>query len=484
MLRYYLDSNIYRLCNPKHLKHNPKLLDLMKKLGGKILFVYSDAHLEDLKKSLKQYRDEDLDWMGQFVGDTYFYHDYINSKVTSYLAKPKEAFYHMDKESSDDFNLDLFNNPEKVFENDDLGDEMRPLLEFSLNSLRSVLDSSIKIFGHDENTFKGLKGKQLQLLKESIPNYNLEMTVGDLMKDFTPYLSKIMTQKEELDETRKLINEIFDRDDYKFEKWKMEFDQKFETTEVKKTFKKMIDDIYDVKNWNDFFLKFKMAYYSLELFNITVERTGGKRKKFTLADLDKDAAHAYYGIFSDFLVTDDKGLQTKAHILYKLFNIETKVLSVSDFLNRESFILSSEEKTFSSFINALVYDLKHAMQLFTHTNLESGIPVRSYKTNHTYFNYFNRIQTFVEYDPKVFALYCSRTVGANWILYRELEILINKLLIIFGLDIEAKGRYELSEKVNNGDPIRIWRFQVFEIWISVNSAENGNYIVLTFDRVS
>jgi hypothetical protein len=54
-------------------------------------------HLDDLKNSPENYRDEDLSLIGNYVKDNFFMHDHISEKRTMpYLATPKQAFENND----------------------------------------------------------------------------------------------------------------------------------------------------------------------------------------------------------------------------------------------------------------------------------------------------------------------------------------------------------------------------------------------------
>jgi hypothetical protein len=73
MLRIYLDSNVYRYIKPKHPSFNKDLNSLMDALAGELLFIYSGAHLDDLKTSVDPYRTEDLKLMEKYVNTNYLF---------------------------------------------------------------------------------------------------------------------------------------------------------------------------------------------------------------------------------------------------------------------------------------------------------------------------------------------------------------------------------------------------------------------------
>jgi hypothetical protein len=72
-----------------------------------------------------------------------------------------------------------------------------------------------------------------------------------------------------------------------------------------------------------------------------------------------------------FLVTDDRGLRLKASIVYSLYNLPTKVLSIQEFIDYAPLFLNNEEAS-SKFSEWFNYDLEHNLQLSNHPNVISN----------------------------------------------------------------------------------------------------------------
>lgn len=450
MLRVYCDSNIYRYLNPLHPSHNSDLLSFFKCLKDKMLFTFSDAHLDDLKDSVMEYAEKDLLLMGEYVKDNYFMHDFISKKRTSpYLATPLEAFKNKNYEAYRNVLENPFDLDSLFKEFDDI--PMGPMIK---NLVKKIYDAPISIFG---TANKELTPRDQELMRKFSPNYHDTMTLNELMNDMWPYSKSLLFDKNEFTQLRRYIASYINRDDFSFEEWGMMFNDKFKESPLKKTFLETVDDMLTEAQKENFYDRFNKAYTMLELYNVTREKKGKSLKKFSMESLNTDAAHAWYASFSDYLVTDDKGLQIKATIIYQLFNIPTKVLSSKDFLNHKSILLGSEE-TLQSLMASLRYDLKHGFQLYDRFDPFTNETVRTYKASHPYFNYFNCYQVISSKENLVIAFYCDRNSHASFFMFREIELLVSKLNSMLGRDNDSRGNYTMDEagKYNDGEHVRLW----------------------------
>lgn len=480
MIRIYCDSNIYRYLNPKHSSYNVELKSLFNSLKGMMLFTFSDAHLDDLKGTPIELAEADLLQMGEYVSDNYFLHDLVTEKRTGpYLATPLEAFKSKDYDAYDK----VFENPfdiDKIFE------------EFGDDEYAGVLKSILKSFynlpisnwggGFNPST-SDLNSKQL--FDKFAPNYNSEMALGEFINDIWPFTKTLFKDKRAVAELRRSIAGYMKPHEYSFEKWGTAFNTKFKESPVGKTFLEVIESMLTDNQKGDLYLKFNYAYTMLEMYNITRERTSSGLKKFTLASLNTDAQHAWYASFSDYLVTNDKGLQVKASIVYHLLGFTTKVLSLQDFINHKLAWLGKEE-TWEQFTQAFKYDLEHSFQLYHRQSLLQDQTVTTFKPTHYYFNYFNRYQIIEYEDSTVCAFYCDRQSHANFFLYREIELLVNKMIDMLGIDDQNKGKFSMDEKASyeEGENIREWNKDSIKFALKKSSMSWGTLLCLclTFQK--
>lgn len=486
MNRIYCDSNIYRYLNPGHPSYSHGLLDVFESLKDKMLFTFSDAHLDDLKDSKTEFAYKDLELMGRYVKDNYFMHDLITEKKTTcYLATPLEAFKGKDYNA---YNSVLQNNPfdiDKMFSDD-------PSDEFGFNrllrqSLQLLYNMPIDALTPSIDT-ASLKRVHKEWFEKMIPNYSPTMTIQEMMNGLWSFGQGILEDAGELTAFRKYIQEYLDRDEYSFDKWGIGFNERLKQTSIGKTFTELVDFILTQDQKNDLYHRFNYTYTLLEMYNITQERQGknNKLKKFDFQSLNTDALHAWYASFSDYLVTDDKGLQVKAAIVYQLLGLPTKIISSKDFINMKTLLLGQEE-TISKFIEAILFDLDNAMLLYSVENL--GETVQTYKTVHPYFNYANRMQVIREQDWNNIVLYCDRSGHADFFMYRELELIINKLLSMLGIDDQNKGAFNIyareQDKIEWNKPLRVWTKGVQQYAVGLSAKAPGNlYINLSIPKKS
>ncbi|MDF3077579.1 MAG: hypothetical protein K0S09_1468 [Sphingobacteriaceae bacterium] len=467
MLRYYLDSNIFRKLKPTHGTYSESLYNYVQSIKELVLFNFSDAHLDDLKASNQSFRDEDLRQMEEYVQDNYYSRDAIQNRDEILLATPLEAFYSKDYALAENFIKDF--NIDVLLE--DLPDD--PLSNALRNYLETLFNLPIGLFG-ETIPMDTLTSENKAYMDKLLPDYSPDMSLKNFIASLNPYGSAFLTDPKEFQGLRDMIATYMNHDDYSYEKWGMEFNERFREKLSGMSFMDNIDNMLLEKQKNDLYLKFQYAYGLLEMYNITQEKVGGKRKKLNYQSLQNDSNHAYFAAYSDYLVTDDKGLQVKATILYTLLNIPTIVLSSQEFQERR-IIITGNEETWESFTQSLVHDLKHAMLLFSTTYIGEGIRADTYKLSHDYFNYFNRLK-IEQWDLPRCVLYCERKTTANSFMYREIELLVRKLVKVFGMDDDNKGEYLMNEKDESHDYIRKWSLKEVTYWLLTQ----GGFLCLTF----
>jgi hypothetical protein len=481
MHRIYCDSNIFRRLKEEHPYFDVELLKVSSDLKNVLLFIYSDAHLDDLKESIdKGKTNRDLQIIEEYCKDNYFSYDYTSKTegLQIFLASPLEAYYNKDyktakKIASEEFKVedlysDLSNSPEGIL----------------LNSLlKSIFDLPINLFGQTLD-LSSLDQKSRDFYQKLNPNYSESMTLGEFINDTKSYTSKLLYDKAEFTEIRRFCIAYLESNDFSFKTHGFEFDSLLQNSHLNKSFSGILDSTIIESKKNDEQYKFTYAYILLETLGIVQERTSkNKLKKSTFDSMHRDALHCFYASYCDYLVTDDKGLQVKAYILYHLFGIKTQIFSSQDFINNRTLWLGNEE-TYSLLTKSLAYDLSHAFQIFENTSLNDGYKLKEYKTSHSFFNYFNRIQIVSNQAP-IYALYCRREAGRNFYLYREIELILNKLLKIFGIDQSNKGPLEKKEFENlaNNEVIRNWFIDDFKFELGTSSTKSGNFIVLSWEML-
>jgi len=479
MLRVYADSNIYRVLVPAHPSHSTDLKATFDALKDKLLFSFSEAHMDDLKNSIEEYIRKDLAFMEQFVLDNYMAYDRVQSKSLQFWLKtPQQAFDQIDYAAAKSATTNPFDLSALASGFDDV-----PEAKVLITMLDKLFDLPLYGFIPDFDVSK-MDEKSALMMNKMISGFGSPMSLRQMMNSILPYGNALLNDDKEVTELRKYIGEYLDRDTYSFEKWGLGFDEKFRETAFGKSFLDVIDGMLVNNQKDDFQLKFSYAYSALEIFNVTKEKKrGGGVKKFDFDSLHIDGMHAYYASYCDYLVTDDKGLQVKAHILYNLFGFRTKVMSSQDFSNVMTLLLGQEE-TYAKLIDSLKFDIEHSMQIREVPDFATGTTYKTYKTTHTYFNYFNRMQTIDDPNSSI-ALFCNRGhFEGNNFLFREIQLLVNKMMNVFGPDDENMGEFKMEENKKIVPDYLVRQWTKSTVTFSLNAiyrSSFGNLLCLIID---
>ncbi len=84
------------------------------------------------------------------------------------------------------------------------------------------------------------------------------------------------------------------------------------------------------------------------------------------------------------------------------------------------------------------------------------------------------MQIIKDDNGTILALYCERNSYGNFFMYRESDLLAEKLIAVFGLDDEEKELYNfISENEKPANTIRKWTKN--DIIISLEKSEKQNW---------
>lgn len=459
-MRIYLDSNVFRKIKTTSKQFDKSLYEALEGLREYFIFPFSEGHLHDLSKSQITYRDEDLKHMERYVGNNYMCRDHIKKEFHFYLATPLEAYEEIDFEAMDAFLENPYNYINQLFDFED-GEQFEQIFKKLFN---------MPIFTPPEIDNSILSNEHRKLLEE----FDGVKSINDALKNFNG-IGKILDNPKDFKKYRDLLAPYIDRKEYSFEKWSFDFNERMKDTLFGKTFIEMVEMTMSNEDKNDDYALFINSYTNLEFYGITEERSGSKQKlkRNSFWDIHKDAVHAFFASKSDYFVTDDFGLQTKAFIVYKLLGINTEVLSVKDFIAKSVFLLKNEDNI-GSFIKGITHSLKKGF-VINHSVFDYKQLI---KLIYPVFNYFNRVQVNSAHHENNIQLFRSSEITSG-IMFAEIDLLINKCIKIFGNDMDFKGNEKLSDygKYKNDDFIRKWKCGETVVTISWEKNTLGNQII-------
>ena len=170
---------------------------------------------------------------------------------------------------------------------------------------------------------------------------------------------------------------------------------------------------------NNDLMTYYISYVFLDLFGFNKE----PRKKVKFQNLQADALHSFYGSYCDCVVSDDVGLRNKTKDLYGVYNINTKVYSVDEFIEKFDEAIANNKKSIYQYWEEIMQDYLYGEEIKSET-VPDGKMI-GVKCSYSYFGYFN--QMFVkESDGETAIILCKNLDTNNFILIKEIEILVNR----------------------------------------------------------
>lgn len=474
MVRVYFDKQIF-----SHLFKQEK--ELYKKLFNKIkqhktsLFCYSHAHLMDLKSDRTDIKYAELEFMESIVQDNYLSYHALEKKTSCYLAKPLEAFKQVEEDTDHiDFSSLL------DFDTSDLKIEDQVKLDMA----KSVLTEKFLDFGFLKDT--NVDSQTFSSLSRILPNDLPKMNVLEWSEYFMGVVKAMQDDKAIYKDLRKTTDDGFNNGKYIVDYDEIDFNEDLKGSPLQKSFLEYVNDNLnpngdkEITNY-DFF---NQAYFMLDLLGISKEPSKSVRFNNVL----NDGLHSYYGAYCDCVVSDDKGFLKKSRVLYKLLDIETKVMSAEEFILSFDFLPNKNASSAKEFGNLLINDLKKGLIIDTYKSLQVHRNTATIKPIHTYLGYFNRIDKIAE-GAKDYLYFYRRTENYSYFTFlREYELVTNTAIGVFGEDKYFKGVFDwdveepdLKGQNWNG---RFWDFEDFSLKLETNKGTNELSMLMAFDQSS
>lgn len=168
-----------------------------------------------------------------------------------------------------------------------------------------------------------------------------------------------------------------------------------------------------------------LHYYFLDNWGLCPER----RKTVKARNLFIDGAHSFLASYCDCLVSDDKGMRDKSGVLYNRYGIDTAIYTIDEFIEKFDEAIANNQKSASEYIFETIED--HTKCETIKTDKHEGSTFTHIKTNHSYFGYFDQMIEY--YSENDWGIMLGKRNGLNQsILLREIEIIVNRISKVFG----------------------------------------------------
>ncbi len=432
MARIYFDSNVFSNLRkgeePKYLL----MKEAIEKYKNNLMFFFSHAHIRDKRKDRTDIKYHDFKYMESLVGDNYISYHALEKRTSFYLATPLEVFNDEDQSDELDFLLDFW----RTSNEDDLN------LMATKSVLKDLLESE-KI-ETDILTNKEIGDYHKEMLRKIFPVDKTEFTMADIFDQLITFYQDFFSNSDSYKEFRKFIGDQGKTMSHSINGKDYSLTELFENKEINEKFVDYVKNSLHHQDktqipYYDFYLQ---AYSTLDFLGFSKDKLT-KRNSFN--NLFNDALHSYYARYCDYLITEDIGLREKSSILYKQFEVVTKVLTVDEFIGIIDSISAPTESSVIGFFKKLGADI-----------ISGPIVEKSEDEDHTiftiypqnrYFNFFDRLLVLKTIKEEVFVFLTKRESnylsGAN---YRESSRITDRMIELFEEDIDGNENLILKVK--------------------------------------
>lgn len=223
-------------------------------------------------------------------------------------------------------------------------------------------------------------------------------------------------------------------------------------------------------------MTFTTSYVSLDLLGIS------KDKKVKFRNLVNDSLHSYYGAYCDILVSDDEGFLKKTKVLYKLLGIQTQVLDLKEFSKTCNYRIGELEKNSEVFLKLLLNDVNNSLVITEKKSLRYDRTTKTVKSLHNYLGHFNNVDIINHEGDNYIYLYRECANYSNFIMYREIEKIVNNAVLIFGIDDNLQREFAFSNEIKDIEKNvwqgRTWTNKNYILHIKINLGDNRIGLVI------
>jgi hypothetical protein len=184
------------------------------------------------------------------------------------------------------------------------------------------------------------------------------------------------------------------------------------------------------------------AYHCLDLLGISKDKI---TRKNNYNNLMNDAMHSYFAQYCDYYVSEDKRALSKSEAIYNQFEIQTKTLSVDEFIQILPQIGASTDETITIFSDKLAKDIEESVRL---EKMDTDFGYQCYlDIRHIYFNFFDVLMEVKENDAFHYLLRQRPQHHLSAPNFRERGMILDRCLKMFGEDLYKKDLFDFEKEI-------------------------------------
>lgn len=456
MLKVYFDNNVYSdICKGIDREFIEVVYELAE---SQVLFLYSQAHLNDLSADKTDHKYEELRIIEEIAEDNFLHQDPESNQITNSLIKAKEAF-ELYGDIQNDVGVFLEGSFDKT--GDPLVDTYIDLVKMQPIDLGEEVE---RILAKDDKDPAKAMYARLGITKRYY-------TLGEWLPITAKMMSSFENEPDLIKSIRLQSKQHLQVDKFNIKIDDIKFDEKLSKSKIGKSFKEMLDQqmSFNPDNQQDFYYEFITGFNMINFLGLDYE----KNRKVRFKSTQNDGQHSYYGAVSDIIVSRDDGLLNKSRFMYRYYGIDTKVMSINGF---KEFIKTYKDVSFSNEL-LFIADLRFKMDrsivvaekrpIIRHNQNEE---VRKLIT--PYWGLFNRISRVKSNDndkEEYVVLYANRVRSGNITFYKEVNYIISHLNEMLKLEHDYLSD-EDKDLINKGKwEGRFWKSANTAYWLRYNN---------------
>ncbi len=463
MTRVYIDSNVFRFLKKAETEFYRNLDRDLKRYSDVLLYYFSHAHLLDLKRDKSKKAEEDLEFMEEYVNSNYLSLGWKEEFVNVQVATPKRAFDGIE----DDKPLIDYLNLDDIFGDEVLGDNPDVLkANFKLQNLMNLpirldLATNLQNFSEEER----------KLWENLIPDIKDVYTFREWVHQFSLMYDNLFNNPMTYKMLRRTsIEKLSLAQKYNIDIEKIDFDGDLRNTPLEKSFTEFVNKTLK-HNKNSIHKEYDFFISAFQCLNILgIDKESNKKAKF--ANTLSDAQHAYYGAHCDVIVSDDTGFLLKSRVLFKLLDINTKVLHVEEFASQLGNLAGISSTSLNGYLKLLQFDLNTGIIIDKKPSFRYQRTYTTIKPSQPHFGYFNVFDIIKDEEVGTIVVFYRDVKNySRFVSFKEIEGVTNKIAEYFGYDDNLRKFYSEvdTKEIKNGDWMgRDWTIDPIKFRLEIN----------------
>lgn len=228
---------------------------------------------------------------------------------------------------------------------------------------------------------------------------------------------------------------------------------------------------YGDNNAPAWFNKLTNEYISLDMHGYQEDKVSiANGRKQTFRNTMEDAFHSAFATTCDFYITNDDRNYKKTEMVYSKLGINSLVMRPEEFVTHyNNWLHFDGERS----INLIPHILEHVEPM-----VGNDVSIRTYFSPIFILDYFNKVYAVNEKESFIL-LSRAKPTNSRCVFRNELETLINKLLKVFGEDVENLGSLQDNEDGSIRDEQwngRVWLSGKLQFKLSISNGYLQLYI--------